>query len=152
MAVGKKSARRRSRCPLNATLEAFGDGWSLLIVRDLMFKGRTMFKDFLDGEERIATNILADRLKKLEALGIIARERDASDARRVRYRLTEKGLDLAPVLVEMIVWGARYEDTDAPPRTIRCMTEDRDRFIAEIRKRWAAGERGAVRSSPKSTS
>jgi DNA-binding HxlR family transcriptional regulator len=73
-----------------------------------MFKGRTTFKDFLDAEERIATNILADRLQKLEALGIIARERDAGDGRRVRYRLTEKGLDLAPVLVEMIVWGARY--------------------------------------------
>lgn len=141
MAVVRKSARRRSRCPLNATLEAFGDGWSLLIVRDLMFKGRTTFKDFLGAEERIATNILADRLQKLEALGIIARQRDAGDARRIRYRLTEKGLDLAPVLVEMILWGARYEDTDAPARTVRRMTEDRERFIAEIRGRYSARER-----------
>ena len=140
MAAGKKSARRRSRCPLNATLEAFGDGWSLLIVRDLMFKGRTTFKDFLDAEEGIATNILADRLQRLEGLGIVARERDPGDARRVRYRLTEKGLDLAPVLVEMILWGARYEDTDAPPRTVRRMTEDRECFIAEMRERYSTRE------------
>ena len=141
MAADKKSVRRRSRCPLNATLEAFGDGWSLLIVRDLMFKGRTTFKDFLDAEEGISTNILADRLQKLEALGIVAGQRDAVDARRIRYRLTEKGLDLVPVLVEMILWGARYEDTDAPPRTVRRMTEDRERFIAEIRGRYSAREK-----------
>lgn len=139
--TGAKSVRRRSRCPLNATLEAFGDGWSLLIVRDLMFKGRTTFKDFLDAEERISTNILADRLQKLEELDIVAGERDRDDGRRIRYRLTEKGLDLAPVLVEMIIWGARYEDTDAPARTVRRMTEDRDRFIQSIRERYAASGR-----------
>src|SRR3989304_5912473 len=102
--AGKRSARR-SRCPLNATLEAFGDGWSLLIVRDLMFKGRTTFKDFLEGEEQIATNIPAGRLRNLEALGIVAGDRDVDDGRRIRHRLTPKGLDLAPVVIEMILWG-----------------------------------------------
>jgi DNA-binding HxlR family transcriptional regulator len=81
-----------------------------------------------------------DRLQKQEALGIVAAQRDASDARRIRYRLTVKGLDLVPVLVEDDSLGARYEDTDAPPRIIRRMKEDRERFIAEVRERYSRRE------------
>src|SRR2546425_38589 len=91
-------AERRSACPLNATLEVLGDRWSLLIVRDLIFKGRTTYKDFLAGGEGIATNVLADRLRRLGAEGVIEKGRDAADARRLVYRLTAKGLALAPVL------------------------------------------------------
>lgn len=131
-------ARRRSDCPLNTTLEVLGDRWSLLIVRDLMFKGRTTYKDFLAGGEGIATNVLADRLRRLEAEGLIEKGRDAADARRLIYRLAAKGLALAPVLVEMIVWGARHYDTAAPPATIREMTEHRERFLADIRSRAGA--------------
>ncbi|MBI4184833.1 MAG: helix-turn-helix transcriptional regulator [Proteobacteria bacterium] len=128
--------KRRSACPLNASLEIFGDRWSLLVVRDLMFRGRRRFKDFLGSDERIATNILAERLQRLEANGIIERRRDARDARRVNYALTEKGIDLAPVLVEMIVWGARHEKTAAPPKMIRDMVRDRDAVVTAIRERW----------------
>ena len=124
---------RRSACPLNATLEVLGDRWSLLIVRDLMFKGRTTYKDFLAGGEGIATNVLADRLRRLEAEGVIEHRRDAVDARRLVYRLTPKGLALAPVLVELIVWGAGHYETAAPPAAIREMTADRERFLAGIR-------------------
>jgi DNA-binding HxlR family transcriptional regulator len=129
---------RRSGCPLNATLEVLGDRWSLLIVRDLMFKGRTTYKDFLAGGERIATNVLADRLRRLAAEGVIEKGRDAADARRLVYRLTVKGLALAPVLVELIVWGARHYQTAAPPATIRAMTEHRERFLADIRSQAGA--------------
>ena len=132
------AAERRSDGPLNATLEVLGDRWSLLIVRDLLFKGRTTYKDFLAGGERIATNVLADRLQRLEAEGVIAKGRDPVDARRLVYRLTAKGLALAPVLVEMIVWGARHYETGAPPATIREMTEHRERFLAGIRSRAGA--------------
>lgn len=131
-------ARRRSDCPLNTTLEVLGDRWSLLIVRDLMFKGRTTYKDFLAGGEGIATNVLADRLRRLEAEGLIEKGRDAADARRLIYRLTTSGLALAPMMVEMIVWGARHYDTAAPPATIREMTEHRERFLADIRSRAGA--------------
>jgi len=131
-------AERRSDCPLNATLEVLGDRWSLLIVRDLLFKERTTYKDFLAGGEGIATNVLADRLKRLEAAGVIEKGRDAADARRLVYRLTTKGFSLAPVLVEMIVWGARHYRTAAPPATIREMTEHRERFLADIRSRAGA--------------
>src|SRR5207253_11274398 len=99
-------AERRSACPLNATLEVLGDRWSLLIVRDLIFKGRTTYKDFLAGGEGIATNVLADRLRRLEAEGGIEKGRDAADARRLVYRLTAKAPALGPALVEMVVWGA----------------------------------------------
>jgi DNA-binding HxlR family transcriptional regulator len=129
---------RRSDCPLNAALEVLGDRWSLLIVRDLMFKGRTTYKDFLAGGEGVATNILADRLRRLEVEGVIEKGRDPVDARRMVYRLTTKGLALAPLLVEMIVWGARHYETAAPPATIREMTEHRERFLADIRSRAGA--------------
>src|SRR5207249_12040593 len=126
---------RRSGCPLNATLEVLGDRWSLLIVRDLLFKERTTYKDFLAGGEGIATSVLASRLKRLEAEGVIEKGRDAADARRLVYRLTAKGLSLAAVLVEMIVWGAGHYQTAAPRATIREMTQHRERFLAEGSRR-----------------
>jgi len=116
-------------------LPTAGDRWSLLIVRDLIFKGRTTYKDFLAGGEGIATNVLADRLRRLGAEGVIKKGRDAADARRLVYRLTAKGLALAPVLVEMIVWGAGHYQTAAPPATIREMTQHRERFLAELSRR-----------------
>ncbi len=131
-------SKRRSDCPLNATLEIVGDRWSLLIVRDLLFKGHTAYRDFLDGGERIATNVLADRLRRLAVEGLIEKGRDPADGRRLVYRLTPKGLGLAPVLVEMILWGARHYQTAAPPATIRVMTDHRERFLADLRSRAGA--------------
>jgi DNA-binding HxlR family transcriptional regulator len=129
---------RRSSCPISIALEMIGDPWSLLIVRDLMFKDRRTYKDFLSGEEGIASNILADRLQRLEAAGIIEKRRDGDDARRFVYRLTEKGFGLAPVLVEVVIWSARYESTDAPAAIVRAM-RDRTAFLAALRNRWRAG-------------
>ena len=113
-----------------------GDRWSLLIVRDLMVRGFRTFKDFQGSSERIATNILADRLQKLEAAGIVTAEVEKTDARRVNYRLTEKGIDLAPVLLELLVWGARHEDTGAPDGLVETMEKQREQFLAEVRRRW----------------
>ena len=135
----RKTMPHRSDCPINVALEALGDGWSLLIVRDLMFKGRKTYKEFLEAEEGIASNILADRLQRLENLGIISKQRDAADARRYVYRLTETGVDLAPMLVEMILWSARHFTTAAPPEALREMTRHRERFLARVRKDWENG-------------
>ena len=132
MTPSSPKSDRRSGCPISISLEIFGDRWSLLVVRDLMFKGLRTFKEFAAAGEGIATNILTERLERLEAAGIIARDTDPEDARRVLYRLTEKGIALAPVLVEMVVWAARYEDTDAPPATVRAMRRDRAAFIAGL--------------------
>jgi DNA-binding HxlR family transcriptional regulator len=126
---------RRSGCPIAVSLDIFGDRWSLLIVRDLLFKGLFSFSELSAAGEGIASNVLADRLERLEAAAIIERRADPSDGRKITYRLTPKGLDLGPVLVEMVIWAARYEDTDAPPAEVRAMTRDRARFLAGVRKR-----------------
>lgn len=146
MTDGKRD-ERRSDCPLNISLEMFGDRWTLLIVRDLMFKDRRSFKDFLESEEGIASNILTDRLKRLESSGIIEKRAHPGDARKFLYRLTAKGLALAPMLIEMISWAARHEKTAAPPEAIERMTKHRDEFLAELRERWRAdeSERGGAR-------
>jgi DNA-binding HxlR family transcriptional regulator len=135
--TARKPAKRRSKCPISLALETLGDSWSLLIVRDLMFRGRRTFNEFLDGGEGIASNILADRLARLEESGILSKRRDAADARRFVYRLTAKGIDLVPVLVELVQWAARHEDTDAPPAVLRAMRRDREAFMAQIRAAWA---------------
>ncbi|MBL8347617.1 MAG: helix-turn-helix transcriptional regulator [Rubrivivax sp.] len=136
MAPPAASRHRRSGCPISIALELLGDAWSLLIVRDLMFKERRTYNDFLNGGEGIASNILADRLRKLEDANIIEKRRDPEDARRFLYRLSAKGIDLAPVLVELVLWSARHERTDAPPAVVRGMRADRESFIAGVRKQW----------------
>jgi DNA-binding HxlR family transcriptional regulator len=131
---------RRSGCPIGISLDLFGDRWSLLVVRDLMFFGRTTFGAFAAAGEGIATNVLADRLDRLECAGIIARRSDPADGRKVVYRLTEKGMALAPVLVEIVLWAARHEETDAPPEMVAAMEADRAGFVAGLRARWREGE------------
>jgi DNA-binding HxlR family transcriptional regulator len=99
----------RSDCPVNFAVESLGDKWSLIIVRDIIFWGKKTYGDFLKSDERIATNILADRLAFLEKEGIITKTPDATDKRKDIYRVTEKGLDLIPMLLEMISWSAKNE-------------------------------------------
>src|SRR5262245_65632775 len=100
-----RKRHRKSDCPVHFALEVFGDAWTLLIVRDLMFKSRSTYTELLRAEEGIATNILADRLVRLEEDGIITREEKAGGG--VAYRLTAKGIDLLPVMVEIIGWSAK---------------------------------------------
>ncbi len=118
------------------SLEVFGDRWSLLIIRDLTVRGFRTFKEFQQSGERIATNILADRLRKLQAAGIITAETEESDARRLNYRLTEKGIDLAPVLLELLIWGAQHEQAGATGALIATMEKNRQAILAEVRRRW----------------
>ena len=113
-----------------------GDRWSLLIIRDLMFAGRRTYKEFLESGEGIATNILADRLETLEANRIVTTHPDPGDGRKVIYRLTKKGIDLAPVLVDLIVWASKYEDTAAPAAIIRRAEHDRQNLLLDIEKKW----------------
>ena len=133
---GKGKSQRRSGCPVSISLEVFGDRWSLLIVRDLMVRGYRTFKEFLESGERIATNMLADRLRKLEAAGIITAEKEDRDGRRVNYRLTENGIDLAPVLVELLLWGARHQKTSVSCALMAQLEKNRAHILAEVRRRW----------------
>jgi DNA-binding HxlR family transcriptional regulator len=127
--------KRRSGCPLNASVEMLGDRWSLLIIRDMMLRGFRHYKNFLESYEGIATNILADRLRKLKAFGIITTERDPSDGRKLIYLLTAKGIDLAPVLTEMVLWAAAHEETENQA-LVRLMKKDKAQFLTRIRERW----------------
>jgi DNA-binding HxlR family transcriptional regulator len=137
---GKPKSKHRSGCPVSVSLEILGDRWSLLIIRDLMVRGFRTFKDFQGSGEGIATNILADRLQKLEASGIITSGAEPTDARKINYRLTEKGIDLAPVLLELLIWGSRHEETMAPQALILKMESNRNQFLSEVRRRWKEGD------------
>jgi DNA-binding HxlR family transcriptional regulator len=125
----------RSGCPLNVSVEILGDRWSLLIIRDMMLRGFRSYTQFLDSYEGIATNILAHRLKKLKDHGIIATQQDPLDGRKLIYTLTEKGMDLAPVLTEMVLWTAAHEEHQNP-ELIRQIKKDKQRFLAAVRRRW----------------
>ena len=151
------SSRRRSGCPVSVSLEILGDRWSLLVIRDLMVRGLRTFKEFQEAGEGIATNILADRLQRLEAAGIITVEVEQTDARRLNYRLTEKGIDLAPLLLDLLIWGARHEETGIPSPFIAKMEKNREGVLAEARRRWREHDttpliprfEGGVRRNPK---
>lgn len=101
-----KGDDRRSNCPIACTLDLIGDRWTLVVLRDL-FMGKSRFDD-LAGAEGIATNVLAERLARLEHEGIVSRTRDPADARRVVYALTPRGRSLAPVLQAVAAWGLEH--------------------------------------------
>jgi DNA-binding HxlR family transcriptional regulator len=125
--------KRRSDCPIHFALELFGDRWTLLIVRDLMFKGKHNYGEFLQSGEKIATNILADRLALLEAAGIVVKVLDPENRAKYIYKLSEKGIDLVPILVEMIVWSAKYDpQTAADAGFVERAKSDKANLLAEI--------------------
>src|SRR6266568_6534572 len=132
-----KRTSRRSDCPINFALQTFGDGWSLLVIRDLMFTDRRTYTDFLGAEEGIATNVLADRLKQLQALGLVRRR---GTGRGATYALTEKGLDLLPAMLELVSWSARHDcNTAAPPDFVARIRRDREAVATELRKHLRRG-------------
>lgn len=129
-----KSPPRRSDCPIAYALDFVGDKWTLVVLRDLIMLRKRRFKDLQAGTEGIATNILASRLKRLEAAGMVTRSRDLDRTQRAVYTPTAKALDLLPVLVELVRWGTKYDPKSAaPPSLLRRLREDRDGFIAELR-------------------
>jgi DNA-binding HxlR family transcriptional regulator len=132
----KSKSKHRSGCPVSVSLEVLGDRWSLLIIRDLMVRGFRTFSEFQKSGEHIATNILTERLRSLQAAGILKSQTDSTDGRRVNYKLTEKGIDLAPALLDLLVWGARHEDTGTPYALIEGMADHREALLAEVRRRW----------------
>lgn len=131
-----KQKKRKSDCPINFALELFGDRWTFLIVRDLMFKGKHFYGEFLLSEEGVATNILSDRLLLLESNGIISKSSDPGHKQKIKYSLTRKGIDLVPVLVEMIMWSAKYDkDSAVDKKFVKSVKQDRDGLIAQISSR-----------------
>ena len=138
----KNKPVRRSACPISYFLDFLGDKWTLLVVRDLMFMGKRRYGEFQASPEGIATNILADRLARLEAGGIVKKTNDPDGAGKGSYALTEKGLDLIPAMVELAAWGAKHDAATAAPKPfIRRWKRDREGLIREIRQGHAKRKR-----------
>jgi len=136
----KKLPPRRSDCPISCALDLVGDKWTLLVLRDLIMARKRYFREFLDSNEQIASNILAKRLKLLEAAGLVTRRHDPQHGRQVIYEPTARALDLLPVMLELARWGASHQaKTAAPPGMIRRIAEDRDALVADLRAAVMAG-------------
>lgn len=138
-----KKQPRRSDCPISFLLETLGDTWSLLIVRDMVYFGKKTYGEFLESEEGIATNILANRLAKLEQNGILVKKTHPDDKRKELYSLTEKGLDLIPILLEMANWSAKHDPhTGAPQDWITLVNANKENITRLIRETVQSG--GAI--------
>jgi len=122
--------KKRSDCPISSSLDIWGDKWSLLIVRDLIFSMQCTYGDFLKSEEKIATNILATRLQMLESNGIIVKLNHPGSKAKVLYQLTQKGIDLLPIMIEIHLWADKYS-TIPPERNaiIKELKNNKEAFI-----------------------
>ena len=139
----KKQSGLRSHCPVNFGLEAIGDRWALLILRDIIFSGKRAYGEFLKSREGFSTNILASRLDHLLAEGILRRDGDAADGRKLRYSMTEKGLDLIPMIFEMILWSARHDgESEARriPGLVKLIQSDNRAISRKVREQVRKGE------------
>lgn len=128
-------SKKRSDCPISCSLEIWGDKWSLLIVRDLMFAKQCTYGDFLKSDEKIATNILASRLQTLEGHGIITKLNHPDNKAKVLYKLTQKGIDLLPLMIEINLWAEKYYDLPADRKAmLKEVKKDKDKFIKTASK------------------
>lgn len=126
--------KKRSDCPISGSLDIWGDKWSLLIVRDLMFSKQCTYGDFLKSEEKIATNILASRLQMLEANDVIKKQDHPESKAKVLYRLTQKGIDLLPIMMEINLWADKYAVLSPERKDIVAkIKKDKEAFINEKR-------------------
>lgn len=129
-----KACKRRSLCGVSSVLDIIGDKWSLLIIRDMMFNEKHTYSDFINSEEKIATNILADRLEVLEANGLITKEPHPESKAKFLYRLTPKSFDLLPVMLEMVVWSDKYmEVSERAQRGAKLYKMDKETLIERLR-------------------
>ena len=110
-----KSLKQRSTCPISTSLDVLGDKWTLLILRDMVFAGKSTYGQFLQSTEKIATNILADRLAILESQGILTKTLAEDKKSKFTYRMTEKGVDIVPIIIELALWGSKHCSTVIDP-------------------------------------
>lgn len=137
--MSRQNRRDKSNCPISYSLDLFGDRWTLVVLRDLILWDKTRFAELQASDERIASNILSDRLRRLECDGFIEVSADPEDARKKIYTPTEKGLSLTPVLLEIAAWGASHDPhTGAPDGFADAFYADREGYFAEHRERIAA--------------
>jgi len=130
-----KDSKKRSDCPVSCSLDIWGDKWSLLIVRDLMFAKQCTYGDFLKSDEKIATNILASRLQTLEENEIISKSDHPDSKAKVLYKLTQKGIDLLPLMIEINLWAEKYYNVPADRKAmLKEVKKDKEKFIKTATK------------------
>jgi len=129
-----KSPKPRSTCPISFSLDVLGDKWTLLILRDMVFAGKSTYGEFLQSPEKMATNILADRLATLDAQGFVTKQVAADKKSKFTYRLTEKGLDLIPLLLEIIQWGTKYSPAESSPSLLQELATGKEATAARYRQ------------------
>jgi len=129
-----KSQQPRSTCPISFSLDVLGDKWMLLILRDMVFAGKSTYGEFLQSPEKMATNILADRLATLDSQGFVTKQVAADKKSKFTYRLTEKGLDLIPLLGEIILWGAKYSPAGGSPTLLQELATDKEATLTHYRQ------------------
>lgn len=123
-------SKKRSDCPISSSLEIWGDKWSLLIIRDLMLNKECTYGELLRADEKIATNILASRLQHLLENGVIDKKDHPENKLKILYYLTDKGIDLIPVIVEINLWGDKYLSTPADKKKmLENIKKDKVKFI-----------------------
>jgi DNA-binding HxlR family transcriptional regulator len=127
-----KEIQHRSDCPIAYSLDYLGDKWVLLILRDLIFTSKSSYGDFLNSDEKIATNILADRLKLLESNGFIKSSVSPVKKNKFIYNLTEKGIDLIPVIVELMIWGSKYDSFEVK-EVVKKLQNDKEGTIRGLK-------------------
>ncbi|WP_305952317.1 helix-turn-helix domain-containing protein [Emticicia oligotrophica] len=131
-----KEIKKRSECPLSYTLDFFGDKWSLLIIRDMMLEGKSNYGDFLSSDEKIATNILADRLIMLENYGFITKQVAEDKKSKFVYTLTEKGISLVPVIMEIGLWGSQFNyPVGLTGELMNDLKKDREGTIGKVQEK-----------------
>lgn len=134
--MSTENNKRETGCPIAFGLDTFGDRWSLLVIREIMLRGKRTYSEFLEADEGIATNILVARLKHLEAEGIVSKSRDPENRRAFIYALTQKGRDLAPILIEIIIWSGLHDDRPFALRNaLEEIKEDRKGFEAALQEK-----------------
>jgi len=127
--------KTRSDCPISCSLDVFGDKWSLLIIRDIMLRGKLSYSEFLQSEEKIATNILVNRLSVLESENILIKQVSPVNKSKFIYNLTKKGVDLLPIVIEIMDWGAKY-NANCPRRELgKKIKKDKAGVIKEYLER-----------------
>ncbi|MEP6556682.1 MAG: helix-turn-helix domain-containing protein [Ferruginibacter sp.] len=127
--------KKRSGCPISCSLDIFGDKWSLLIIRDMMFSQKSTYGDFLKSAEGIATNILASRLQGLEENKLIEKLEHPDSKAKVLYKLTQKGIDLLPIILEIHFWADKYLTIPADIKAmIKAAKKDKDAFVKMMTK------------------
>ncbi len=130
-----KTITRRSKCPISYTMDVFGDKWTMLIMRDLLLYGKDSFSEFLCSDEKIATNILADRLNVLLQEGFVTKHTAPTNKSKFLYRPTEKAIEIIPILSEITLWAEKYNPDGAPADIVEPLKKNKTKALRELKKK-----------------